>query len=219
MKTIGLFGGTFDPIHVGHVQMAKELKQRCALDEMRLLPCNLPPHKDMTQRTSQQRLDMVALALQDEPELSVDACELQRDVLSYTIDTVQAMRAEVGNEVALCWCVGMDSLVTIGSWYRWRELLDFVHLLVVARPGWELPQQGEVADWFEQHLGSVDDLKRLPNRRVVVETLSLVDVSSTGLREQLQWRHLEQNSELSERLRGQLPAGVYDYIEREKLYD
>ena len=115
-RTLGLFGGTFDPVHNGHLRMALELKQRLQLDEMRLLPCHQPPHKDAPERSSEHRAHMVSLALEACSELTCDTRELLADKPSYTIDTLEQLRAELGNEVSLCWCVGMDSLVNLSSW-------------------------------------------------------------------------------------------------------
>ncbi len=213
MKTIGLFGGTFDPVHMGHLRMALEFKEKLQFDEMHLLPCHLPPLKEAPARTSAQRLVMVELAIADYPQLQVDARELNRPKASYTLDTLQEIRAEQGDDVSLCWCVGMDSLNTINLWYHWRELLDYAHLVVAARPGWTLPIEGEVAEWLKSHRLSADKLSLQPQGGVVIETLSLVDVSSTALREAL-----ASSEQLTDGLSEQLPTAVYDYIEQHGLY-
>jgi len=214
MKKIGLLGGTFDPIHLGHIRMAQEFKAQLGLDEMRLLPCHLPPHKAIPARTSAQRLAMVQLALKTTPELQVDARELSREQASYTIDTLVELRREQGTGVALCWCVGMDSLVSLNRWHRWRELLDYAHLVVATRPGWSLPTSGEVAGWLAAHRVDAQLLSERAAGGVVVAPLSLVDVSSTQLREALAGLGVKANTNWHE----QLPAGVYDYIEQQQLY-
>lgn len=216
MKTIGLFGGTFDPIHQGHVRMAQEFKTRLQLDEMHLLPCHLPPHKERPARSSAQRLAMVELALAGRSDLQVDARELNRQQASYTIDTLAEIRQQRGEHVSLCWCVGMDSLVNLNRWHRWRELLDYAHLLVAARPGWTLPVEGEVAEWLAQQRIERSDLAQRSGGGVVIETLSLMDVSSTSLRATLAQR--QENALKNTKIDEQLCAGVYDYIERQQLY-
>jgi len=221
MKTIGLLGGTFDPIHLGHVRMAQEFKARLALDEMRLLPCHLPPHKATPVRSSAQRLAMVQLALKTTPELQVDARELLREQVSYTIDTLAELRRELGPDVSLCWCVGMDSLVSLNSWHRWQELLDYAHLVVATRPGWSLPASGEVAQWLAANRFEASWLHEQAAGGVVIAPLSLVDVSSTQLREALAGRSREEVKgchEANTGWRELLPAGVYDYIEQQRLY-
>ena len=118
LRRIGLFGGTFDPVHNGHLRVALELKQRLALDEMRLLPCHRPPHRATPDRSSSDRLAMLELAVADCPQLQVDARELDRSTPSYSVETLEQLRAELGAHVALCWCVGLDSLASFDSWHR-----------------------------------------------------------------------------------------------------
>lgn len=213
MKAIGLLGGTFDPIHLGHIRMAQGFKAQMAFDEVRLLPCHLPPHKETPARTSEQRLEMVRLALETHPELQVDGRELLRNRASYTIDTLAEIRRELGVEVSLSWCVGMDSLVNLSSWHRWQELLDYAHIVVAARPGWSLPVLGEVADWLAEHRAEASQLHECSAGSVVIASFGLVDVSSTQLRESLAGRG-EANDDWCQ----QLPAGVYDYIKQQCLY-
>jgi len=214
MKTIGLLGGTFDPVHLGHIRMAQEFKAQLKFDEMRLLPCHLPPHKATPARTSAQRLAMVQLAIQACPELEVDDRELSREQASYTIDTLVELRREQGPDVSLCWCIGMDSLASLNQWYRWQELLDYAHIVVAARPGWSQPVSGEVAQWLAANRLAAEQLDKRAAGGVVIAPLSLVDVSSTQLRYALAGEGGEANPDW----RGQLPAGVYDYIEQQRLY-
>lgn len=209
LKAIGLFGGTFDPVHYGHLRMALEFKQRLALDEMHLLPCHLPPHRELPGRSSADRAAMVRLAVADCPDLSVDERELNREEPSYTVDTLAELRRELGADVSLCWCVGMDSLVSLNRWHRWRELLDFAHLVVAARPGWELPETGEVAEWYQQHRVSVEALRSRPQGGVAVVEQSLLDISATTIRELIA---TDQSPEFL------LPDTVRRYIEDNRLY-
>ena len=161
LKLQGYFGGTFDPIHNGHLRMALELSEQLQFDEFSLVPCHRPPHRESPGCSDRVRAEMVELAIADCDSLRMDDRELKRDSLSYSIDTLRQLREEYGEQVSLCWCVGMDSLVNLSSWYRWRELLDFAHLVVVARPGWDLPESGEVAQWL---LPAVDVRRAVPAR-------------------------------------------------------
>ena len=209
-QTVGLFGGTFDPVHHAHLRMALELKQRLQLDQMRLLPCHQPPHKDNPERSSEHRANMVALALESCNELSCDVRELAADKPSYTIDTLEQLRGELGEEVSLCWCVGMDSLVNLSSWHRWRELLDVAHLVVTARPGWQMPTNGDVAEWLESHRGTPESLTNTAHGSVVVCEMSLLDISATDIREQIAAGHSPQFL---------MPDAVWRYIQENDLYN
>ncbi|GAA5317023.1 MAG: nicotinate-nucleotide adenylyltransferase [Candidatus Pelagadaptatus aseana] len=204
----GYFGGTFDPIHNGHLRMAIELQETLGFDQFALVPCHQPPHRQ-AHSDDRVRAQMVSLALEQCPGLQLDPRELERDSLSYSIDTLQQLRDELGDAASISWCVGMDSLVNIGSWHRWRELLDYAHLVVVARPGWQLPQSGEVADWLQQHRADTDVLHRRPCGAVVIQPLSLLQISATDIRQ----RVASGNS-----VQFLLPEPVRQFIEQNGLY-
>jgi len=183
MRTkIGLFGGTFDPIHNGHLRMALEAGEHLGLDEVRLLPCHQPPHRATPDVGSAERAEMLRLAVADCPSLSADNRELERDGPSYTLESLRSLRAEVGPEVTLVWIMGSDAFTGLESWYCWRELLDYAHLLVVARPGWALPTEGPLAEWLAQHQVEPQALEAQPQGGVVVRTLRLLPVSATEIR-------------------------------------
>lgn len=209
LQTIGLFGGTFDPVHIGHLRIALELKQHLGLDQMRLVPCHIPPHRQTPVATAAQREKMVELALAANTELSLDRVELDNPEPSYSVHTLSEIRRSEGDGVSLCLAMGMDSLVNIGTWYRWREILELAHIVVAARPGWQLPQQGEVADYFNQHRGEIADLKNRPAGSIVVQELTLLPISSTTIRQQI-----------SDGLSAQflLPDLVWNYIQQHQLY-
>ncbi|WP_455230170.1 nicotinate-nucleotide adenylyltransferase [Geopseudomonas aromaticivorans] len=141
-QRIGLLGGTFDPIHIGHLRAALEVAEQFALDELRLIPSARPPHRGTPQVSAQARLDMVRLAVADVPPLNVDDRELWRDRPSWTIDTLESLRAELGGEVQLLLLVGWDAFCGLPTWHRWQELLDHCHILVLQRPdaGSEAPE-------------------------------------------------------------------------------
>lgn len=208
-RVVGLFGGTFDPIHYGHLRMALEFQQRLGFSEMRLLPCHLPPHREAPGRSSADRAAMVRLAVAECPQLTVDERELQRNQPSYTVDTLAELRAELGEEVSLCWCVGMDSLVTLNHWHRWRELLDYAHLVVAGRPGWCPPQQGEVAQWLRQHQRDSASLHQASHGSVVLVEQTMLDISATALRRMLT---------AGESPQFLLPEPVRYYIEQHHLF-
>jgi len=133
-RRIGLLGGTFNPVHIGHLRAALEVVEFLRLDELRLVPSARPPHRETPQVSAEQRLAMVALAVADEPALSVDDRELRRDKPSYTVDTLESLRAELAADDQVFLLLGWDAFCGLPSWHRWQELLDHCHLLVLQRP-------------------------------------------------------------------------------------
>lgn len=208
-KTLGIFGGTFDPIHIGHLRMALEIKQQLQLDEMRLLPCYLPPHRPAPGATAEQRVAMLNIALQDCAELVVDERELQRINPSYTYDTLCELRAELGEQASLCLCMGMDSFATLDSWHKWDQLLPLAHIVVVARPGWFLPESGAVADLLSVHRNTIDVIAQRAAGAVVLLEQRLIPISATDIRAQIQAGHSPQFL---------VPDGVWNYIRGHQLY-
>ncbi len=135
LRTIGFFGGTFDPVHCGHLQMALAAKKHLKLDEVRLLPCHQPPHRAAPQLTSQQRLLLLNLAVQEVDGLSIDDRELRRDKLSWTVDTLKDCRKEFGDELSITLLMGVDAYNGLQQWYEWQQLLKLSHIVVMQRPG------------------------------------------------------------------------------------
>lgn len=206
---IGVLGGTFDPIHFGHLRLALELKQSLGLSQMRLMPCHRPVHRGEPQVSSAQRAEMIRLALLDCPELTLDERELRRDTPSYTFDTLRSLRAELGAGVSLIWAMGTDAFAALDSWNRWQELLDYAHLVVIERPGFSLPDAGPVARLLQQHRAPASALDELPAGAIVLPSLRLLDISATGIRAQLA---------AGESAQFLLPESVRRYILAEGLY-
>lgn len=208
-KTLGIFGGTFDPVHLGHLRLALELKQHLNLDEMRLLPCYLPPHRATPSVSAAQRVEMLRIALRDCAELQLDERELARAKPSYTYDTLCELRAEVGKEVSLCLCMGMDSFVTLDTWHRWQELIQLAHIVVIARPGWELPVTGVVAELLNRHGAAEQQLLQSAAGAVVMVAPRLMPISATEIRQLIKEGKSPQFL---------LPDNVWHYIHEQHLY-
>ena len=181
---VGILGGTFNPIHYGHLRSALELRERLGLEQVRLMPAAQPPHRAVPDCPATLRADMVSLAVRGEPGLLCDRRELHREGPSYTVDSLQELRTELGVEQSLCLIVGADALYALDSWHRWQDILGLAHIVALARPGWELPQSGQVANWLQQHLcEAVTDLRESPAGRVILQRLRPLDISSTEIRQ------------------------------------
>ena len=208
-KKIGILGGTFDPVHIGHLRMALELKEQLQLDEMRLLPCHKPPHRDAPQVSSAQRAEMLKIALQDCPELQLDVRELQRDKPSYTYDTLLELRTELGDEVSFALCMGEDAFAGLSSWYCWQELIRLAHIVVIARLGWMLPDSGDVRDLLDKYQGEPARLDEAAAGSIVLQSPRLLPISATEIRQQIQMGKSAQYL---------VPDTVWSYIKANQLY-
>jgi nicotinate-nucleotide adenylyltransferase len=183
MHPIGLFGGTFDPIHYGHLRTAFELWQALRLAEVRFLPTGNPPHRDTTLASAELRLQMVRAAIAGQPSFVVDDREVRRTGLSYSVDTLSELRAEFADR-SLCLLLGMDAFLGLPHWHRWRELLDLAHVVVAHRPGWKAPTQGPLGEvMVDRGTGSVRDLHEARAGRVYVHAVTQLEISSTELRQ------------------------------------
>lgn len=182
MAGIGILGGTFDPVHCGHLRLALEIREHLSLDGVRLLPAPNPRLRDAPRADVSQRLELLAAAVDGEPGLQVDARELERDGPTYTVETLESFRREFSDEV-LVFIVGMDSFQHLERWHRWQELLDLAHLVVAHRPGGLLPEPGPIADLLERHrCDDVSALKSEPAGRIMICAPPLLDISATRIR-------------------------------------
>ena len=207
---VGVFGGTFNPIHYGHLRSALELVDSLQWERLHLMPCAVPPHRGLPACSAEHRAAMVELAVAGEPRLSCDRRELEREGPSYTIDSLAQLRAEIGPERGLCLVMGGDAVLNIRSWHRWEALLDYCHIVVIARPGWELPASGAEYEWLQAHrLAAAEELACAPAGGIWLQNLRPLSISSTEIRELLT---------AGRSARYLLPEPVLDYIERYKLY-
>lgn len=209
LTSIAMLGGTFDPIHAGHLRSAVELRESLALDALRFVPCHVPPHRGTPSASGAQRQRMLELALAGEPGLLLDTRELQRDEPSYSINTLSAMRAEFGAQCALSLIVGMDAFAQLHTWHRWQELLDYAHIIVIARPGCALPQTGPVADLLREKRSDASVLKQHSAGRIVSVELTPLPISATAIRDMIR---------AGRSPRYLLPDAVWDYIREQQLY-
>lgn len=208
--SVGLFGGTFNPVHFGHLSIAKQMAELLQVQPMRMLPCALPPHREQPGVKAEQRLAMLRIALEGQSVLKADDLELHRVGPSYTIDTLQLIRQEVGQQAPLFLCIGMDALTTINGWHRWQQLLDYCHIAVSPRPHWQLPSSGIVADWVNQHrCGDLVTLQNSASGYIYFCHIGMLELSSTAVRD---------NLKRGENITSMVPVGVVNYIKQHNLY-
>lgn len=185
LPSVAMLGGTFDPIHIGHLRSALELRERLRFEQVRLVPCHLPPHRAAPGASAPQRLAMLELALAGETQLCADARELQRAGPSYTFDTLSELRAELGAHYSLSLIMGADAFAELESWHRWRELLQLAHIVVMARPNCVLPSSGELAELLRTYRAEPAALQQKTCGAIVVVELTPLPIAATDIRAQI----------------------------------
>lgn len=184
MKPLALFGGTFDPVHLGHLSVAWEAAE--LLDaEVRLVPASVPPHRPPPRASASQRVAMLQAALRGQDRLQLDTRELDRSGPSYTVDTLAALRAEHSAR-PLVLLVGVDAFTGLSSWHRWRELFQLAHIGILHRPGFSRELPAALADEVEnRYTTNPDDLRAAPAGRVIELDVTPLEVSATRIRQLL----------------------------------
>lgn len=182
MNPMGVFGGTFDPIHYGHLRTAFELLQELRLSEVRFMPCGTPPHRGTPIADARLRVRMVELATEAQHGFVVDDRELQREGPSYSVDTLAALRAEYPTR-SLCLIVGMDAFLSLPRWYHWREILQLAHIIVAHRPGWRAPDMGPLGELLvDRGTGRVGDLHESRAGSIYIHAVTQLEISSSDIR-------------------------------------
>lgn len=211
MALHALFGGTFDPIHLGHLAVVEALAQQIALERVIIMPNNVPPHRPQPEASSAQRKAMVELAIAGNPLFGLDDRELRRDTPSYTAATLAQWRQQHGYQQPLGFIIGQDSLLTLPTWHQADTLLNQCHILVCRRPGYPVKMASEAHQrWLESHL--TDDVSRLHNEPagcIWLADTPLFDISATAIRQRL-----HQGRTCADLL----PAAVERYIREQGLY-
>ena len=178
-----MFGGTFDPVHYGHLRTAHELLLGAELAEVRFIPCADPPHRDVPVAAADLRVAMVRAATADHPGFVVDERELHRQGPSYSVDTLGSLRADFA-ERPLCLLLGMDAFLGLPQWHRWEEILALSHLVVAHRPGWRAPTEGAIHDLLQaRRCLEPRELRLSQFGRIHVMPVTQLEIASTNLRE------------------------------------
>ncbi len=220
MRAIGFLGGSFDPVHNGHVRLAQAALDGLGLEEVRFVPAAQSWQKGAPGASGAQRAAMLGLAVKPHARMCVDERELERGAPSYTIDTARALRSDFGPDAALFLIIGADQFLNLPTWRDWRVLLELVNLAVAGRPGYEMNQE----HWPAEIVGACASRLVLPSKTASTKAFGEVhlikmdpaDISATGLRGWLAQRGgATQDGAAAAAL---LPPAVLDYIERHQLY-
>ena len=183
LNPMGIFGGTFDPVHYGHLRSAFELLEAIEFSEIRFLPAANPPHRDATHADAATRVALVRAAIDGEPRFMLDDRELRREGPSYSVDTLLDLRAEHPHR-SLCLIIGMDAFLGLPQWHQWREILQLAHLVVAHRPGWQAPQSGALGELLaDRGTERVVDLHEARAGRVYIRAVTQLEISSSAIRE------------------------------------
>jgi nicotinate-nucleotide adenylyltransferase len=180
---MGIFGGTFDPIHFGHLRSAFEMLQALRFEEVRFMPAGNPPHRGQPVASAELRLRMVRVATAGQHGFVVDDRELRREGPSYSVDTLAALRAEHPlRPIALI--IGLDAFLGLPKWYHWREILQLAHIVVAHRPGWRAPDIGPLGELLaDRGTHRIGDLHQAKSGHIYVHDVTQLEISSTEIRE------------------------------------
>lgn len=191
-RALGILGGTFDPVHFGHLRLAQEVADALALAEVRFIPGGTPPHRAAPQTSAAHRLAMVRLATAGNALFRVDDRETLRDGLSYSFDTLTALRNELDGDQPLVLIMGADAFLAFHRWHRWQEIFLLAHIAVVHRPGAALTQIGEAAlarEFMQRRTDSVEAITKTPAGCIAEVPITALDISATAIRAAIQSRH------------------------------
>ncbi|MEI2741778.1 MAG: nicotinate-nucleotide adenylyltransferase [Candidatus Competibacter sp.] len=209
LRPVGVLGGTFDPIHYGHLRPALEVLELLELSEVRFIPCRIPAHRDTPSISAEQRLELVRLATAGQPGFVADDRELRRPGPSYMVDTLASLREEIG-VAPLCLIVGGDAFRELHTWRRWQELTDLAHLVVMRRPGASQALPPALEDFIAPRvIQEPAALRGQPAGRVLFQPVTQLAISATQIR-----RLLAQGQSI----RYLLPEAALAYIHDRALY-
>ncbi|MFZ2266024.1 MAG: nicotinate-nucleotide adenylyltransferase [Azonexus sp.] len=212
-EPLGIFGGTFDPVHFGHLRLAEESIVHLGLGGVRWIPAGQPPHRGLPQVTAGQRLAMVHQAIAGNGRFTLDASEVEADAPSYTVHTLERLRRELGGKQSLVLLVGADAFAGLANWHRWRDIFALAHVAVSHRPGFpvetaSLPH-ALATEFADRRLTDSGALKASPAGGIVTFAMTQLAISATQIRKLLA-------NQLSARYL--LPDAVLDYIRTHSLY-
>jgi nicotinate-nucleotide adenylyltransferase len=208
-QAIAFLGGTFDPIHLGHLRPALEIGEALSLKQLFFMPNLIAPHKSASHCNPKQRCEMVELALHNQARMAIDTRELNRHKPSYTIDTLKELKVEYPH-TPICFIMGMDSLISFDTWFHWQEILSYCHLIISHRPGWKCEFNEQIQILVDAHqTTNKHDLHNFQVGKIYFQTTSQLAISSSEIRQLL-------NNDIS--IDYLVPEAVNDYIKEHQLY-
>ena len=212
---IGIFGGTFDPIHYGHLRLAQEILETAKLAEVRFVPSGTPPHRGRPGADPGHRLAMAKLATAGNDKFTVDDRETRRPGAGYTVDTLSELRQQIGSQRPMALLVGADAFLDLATWHRWRQLFDLAHIVVAYRPGypidtWQARMPEPLAhEYAARYMQQPLSVHLAPSGGIAAVSMTGLDISATFVRTAV---HAGSSP------RYLLPDAVLDYIEAHGLY-
>jgi nicotinate-nucleotide adenylyltransferase len=212
---VGVFGGTFDPIHYGHLRLAEEIMEAAKLAEVRFLPSGTPPHRSAPQAHAQHRAAMVRLAIEGNNHFSVDDRETGRIGPGYTYDTLSELRRQMGSQRPIALLLGADAFLDLATWHRWHQLFDLAHVIVAYRPGfpidtWQARMPEPLAhEYAVRYMHQPLSVHLAPAGGIAAVSMTGLDISATFVRSALH---------TGASVRYLLPDAVLDYIRTHDLY-
>jgi len=215
LKRVGVFGGTFDPPHLGHLILAEEIREAFSLSEMYFMPCNEPPHKDREDLTdAKHRFAMVVAATLHNPAFVASPIEVNRAGKSYSIDTIRELQESIGDEAQIVFVTGLDAFIEIETWKDYEDFLDLCHVVVVSRPGHGFEELAKLPEWIVDRVlrdEADDSPAELPEEewRVLLSDAVHIDISSTDIRERIA---------RGASIRYMVPSEVERYVRSHGLY-
>ena len=212
LKAIGVFGGTFDPVHNGHTEVIKILFDNFSFDHIKLIPCGKPPNKESTIGSPDQRIEMLKLAFKPFNEnIVLDRREIEKEGPSYAIETARELIDENSSDKSLVWIMGTDVFAEIDTWYRWEEFIEMINILVVSRPDIQIPSNSVAYKLLLNRW--VDNFESLLNKRygnIFFTNIKPIKISSTKVRD---------NLSLGEKVEDMIFSTVRTFIKKQKIYD
>ena len=212
---VGIFGGTFDPIHYGHLSIAEEIVKIVGLQKMYFVPAGMPRLRHSPVASPQHRVEIVRLAIQKNPDFVLDEREIYRDGVSYSIDTVREFKQEFGEEVRLCFILGADAFIKLPEWNNWKELFNLCHFIVSTRPGYSLTLIKELLskelreECSQRWVSNTETLKKETSGLIFIASTTMLDISATSIR-----AHIA----VGRNVRHLVPSVTVNYISENKLY-
>jgi nicotinate-nucleotide adenylyltransferase len=215
LPLIGIFGGTFDPVHYGHLRVAEEIVEMTGLREMRFIPAARPRLRHAPIASLQHRVAMVRLAIQGNSGFILDEREVQRGGVSYSVESLRELKQELGNGVILCFVTGADAFMKLAEWHSWRELFGLCHFIIATRPGHMLETYRDALprelkeECASRWVSNGNSLKQAPGGSIFIAPTTLLDISATVIRVRVAVR---------KSIRYLTPDAVLDYISANYLY-